>query len=50
MDLASPSTLGTIMPLFLILNFIICLALIGLTIYALILAIKALKIYIKNNS
>lgn len=50
MDLASPSTLGAIMPLFVILYFIICLALIGLTIYALILVIKALKIYIKKNS
>lgn len=49
MDLASPSTLGTIMPLFVFLYFIICLTLIGLTIYALILAIKALKIYIKKN-
>lgn len=31
-------------------NLIIILGLAGLIIYALILAIKALKIYIKNNS
>lgn len=50
MDLTSPSTLGTIMPQFVIFYLIICLALIGLTIYALILAIKGLKSYTKKNS
>ena len=50
MDLASPGAISSIMPLFVIIYFIICLALIGLTIYVLILAIKALKIYIKKNS
>ena len=50
MDLASPSSLGGVMAIFTIIYFIICLALIGLTIYVLILAIKALKIYINKNS
>ncbi|WP_410497022.1 hypothetical protein QTL86_09130 [Cellulosilyticum sp. ST5] len=50
MNLTSPSTLGGIMPIFMVAYFIIRLVFIGLTIYALILLIKALKIYIKKNS
>ena len=46
MHLTSPSSMSFLVLIPMIIYFII----LGLSIYTLILAIKALKIYIKNNS
>ena len=50
MMLDSPNSIAPLMSTIVILNFLFILIFLGLSLYALILLIKALKIYIKKNS